>query len=139
MSTDGRSVPTPRSDILAGSALSGRHSYPLFHRGVHGTFQDIAGPSYALISIGVDTRLELSRDDLAFLDHLGATIVRIVPPDDDGAEGYCDLDFAYTAFLAGYRRQAVLVWPDGTIHGSVADLTDLPDLVADFRRAVAGG
>lgn len=130
-------TPTPGSDVLAGATLPGRRSYPLFHRRVHGTLDDIIGPSFALIGIGVDAASALTRADQAFLEQMGAAIVRIVPPDDDGSDGYCDLDFAYTAFLAGYRRQVALVWPDGTIHGSVADLADLPDLVAGLRSEMA--
>jgi hypothetical protein len=130
MATVDGCAPTPRSDVLAGSTLPGPRSYPLYHRGAHGTFDDIVGPVYALIGIGVDAKSALSRADQVFLEHLGTAIVRIVPPDDDGWHGYCDLDFAYTAFLAAYRRQMVLVRPNGTIYGSVADLSDLPDLVA---------
>jgi hypothetical protein len=134
MSIDDGSGSAPRSDVLAGSVLTGLRGYPIFHRDVHGTFDDIAGPSYALISIGVDAWSALSADDQAFLGALGTATIRIVPPDDDGSDGYCDLDFAYTAFLAGYRRQAALTRPDGTIYGSVADLADLAELVARLRR-----
>lgn len=126
----------PRPDALAGSTLPGRDSYPLFHRTVHGTLDDIIGPSFGLISIGVDARSALAPADQAFLAQLDAVIVRIVPPDDDGTDGYCDLDFGYTAFLASHRRQAVLVWPDGTIYGSVGDVAGLPDLVAGLRTAI---
>jgi hypothetical protein len=131
--------PMPRLDVLAGSPLPGRDSYPLFHRTVHGTLDDIIGHSFALISIGVDAGAVLSHADQAFLARLGAVIVRIVPPDGDGADGYCDLDFGYTAFLAGHKRQAALVRPDGTIQGSVDDVADLPDLVASLRAVIAPG
>lgn len=137
MATIDEYAPTPRSDVLAGSTLPGLRSYPLYHRGMHGTFDHIVGPAYALISIGVDAAAALSRADHVFLKHLGTAIVRIAPPDDDGWHGYCDLDFAYTAFLAGYRRQVILVRPNGTIYGSVADLSDLPDLVAGLRAELA--
>ena len=79
----------------------------------------------------------LSRADQVFLEHLGTAIVRIVPPDDDGWHGYCDLDFGYTAFLAAYRWQMVLARPNGMIYGSAADLSDLPDLVAGLRAELA--
>jgi hypothetical protein len=126
-----------RRDALAGASLPGRDSYPLFHRGAHGTFDDLVGQAYALLSIGVDAGSALPPADRAFLDRLGTVLVRIVPPDGDAAAGYCDLDFAYTVFLAGYQRQAALVRPDGTVFGSAVELTRLPGLVAGLRAELA--
>lgn len=128
----------PRSDALAGSLLPGRSSYPLFHHGVHGTFDDIVGPCYALISIGVDAKSALPPADQAFLGRVGIPVIRIVPPDGDATDGYCDLDFAYTVLLAGHGRQTALVRPDGTVCGSATDLAELPDLVAGLRAELAG-
>lgn len=127
----------PCTDALAGSTLPGRRSYPLFHRGVHGTFDDIVGPAYALLVIGADAESALPPADRSVLKRLGAALVGIVPPDSDGRDGYCDLDFAYTAFLARHERRAALVRPDGTIRGSAVDLAGLPGLVAGLRAELA--
>jgi hypothetical protein len=129
----------PRLDVLAGSSLPGRRSYPLFHCGVHGTFDDLIGPAHALLSIGVDASSALPPADRAFLGRLGTALVRIVPPDGDAAAGYCDLDFAYTVFLAAHQRRVALVRPDGTICGSAVDLAGLPALVAALRAELARG
>ena len=139
MNTDGARPGNPRRDVLAGSPLPGRCSYPLFHHGVHGTFDDFVGPAHALLSIGADAGSALPPAGRAFLGTLGTVLVRIVPPDGDAAAGYCDLDFAYTAFLAGYRRQAALVRPDGTVYGSAVEPAGLPALVAGLRAELARG
>lgn len=106
---------------------------------MHGTFDDLVGPAHALLSIGVDAGSALPPADQAFLGSLGTALVRIVPPDGDASAGYCDLDFAYTVFLAEHQRQAALVRPDGTIFGSAAELAGLPALVAGLRAELAQG
>ncbi|MET7992135.1 hypothetical protein ABZU76_14640 [Amycolatopsis sp. NPDC005232] len=121
------------SDPLAGRALPGRFSYPVYHRGEHGTLAELIGDDHALISIGVDTETAFDATDRAFLDQLPCRFVRILPPDESGIGGYCDLDFAFTAVLAANRRQAAVVHPNGRIAGSVEAIEDLPSLLRRVR------
>jgi len=118
---------------LEGPAGSLSPQFPVSHGGVTGPFDEVAGRGFAVITAGVDPREVLDADSLAFLDDLGAHLVPIVPPGTDNPHQYGDVDLAYTAYLTGQGRQAVVVRPDFYVYGAVADLADLPALIDALR------
>jgi hypothetical protein len=123
------------TDNLAGRTLAEAPEYPLFHRGVIGPLhQLIGGAGFAVICRGFDLRLMLPAETAAELDDFGIEVVQLVAPDGDGARCYCDLDFAYTAFLVDHGRHAVAVRPDYSIVGSSLDDPEpLTALVTSLR------
>lgn len=120
--------------MLAGQTMSEAHEYPLYRRGVIGPLHALIGRSrFAVVCAGFDLRLMLPSESAARLDELGIAVVQLVPPDGDGERFYCDLDFAYTAFLAGHRQNAVAVRRDYSVCGfSRDDAEPLATLVASL-------
>ena len=93
-----------------------------------------------MLTAGVDPRAVLPPADLAFLDSLGAHYVPIVPAGagTDDSDAYADVGPGYLDYLAAHGCHAVIVRPDFYVYGSVADLTELPDLVAALRADLLG-
>ncbi|MFJ6953082.1 bifunctional 3-(3-hydroxy-phenyl)propionate/3-hydroxycinnamic acid hydroxylase, partial [Micromonospora aurantiaca] len=108
-----------------------------------GLFDEVVGTGFVLLCAEDPDDL-LDADARAFLDALGARVVRIVPagapaPGSGAAPTAFDLDDVYLAHLKRYDAVAVLVRPDFYVFGTAADPAAVPALVEDLRRQIRRG
>ncbi|MFI1197060.1 bifunctional 3-(3-hydroxy-phenyl)propionate/3-hydroxycinnamic acid hydroxylase [Micromonospora sp. NPDC020750] len=108
-----------------------------------GLFDDVVGTGFALICAEDPAEL-LDADARAFLDSLGARLVRVVPagapaPAAGAGTTVEDLDDVYLSHLKRHDAAAVLVRPDFYVFGTAADPAAVPALVDDLRQQVRRG
>jgi flavoprotein hydroxylase len=101
-----------------------------------GLFDDVVGRGFVLITT-VDPHTALGGDDLAFLERIGAHLVRVLPsgtaPESIAEHEVVDLDDVYLPYLAEAEQAGVLIRPDFYAFGAAADEAELPTLVSDLR------
>ncbi|MEU6075151.1 bifunctional 3-(3-hydroxy-phenyl)propionate/3-hydroxycinnamic acid hydroxylase [Micromonospora sp. NPDC047074] len=102
-----------------------------------GRFDAVVGTGFVLV-VRDGTTLALDPDRAAFLDSLGAHVVRVAPADGESASPgtVADLDGAYLPWLAGHGADVAVVRPDFYVFGT-ATADDLPALVDDLREQVS--
>ncbi|WP_026404017.1 bifunctional 3-(3-hydroxy-phenyl)propionate/3-hydroxycinnamic acid hydroxylase [Actinomadura rifamycini] len=111
-------------------------------RGASGLFDDVVGRGFVLLTAD-DPRTVLDAERRAFLDGLGARVVRLLPPGsapdgnavDEGApdEGVVDEDGVYLPYLARFSATSLLVRPDYHVFGAASGPAATADLVDDLR------
>jgi hypothetical protein len=109
------------------------------YRGQTGRADDLLGAGWSLLCWQADPHPVLNPEQLAFLNHLGAKIVRVVPsqtpvPGDNAA---LDLTGTYARYFSQQGLAAVLVRPDFYVFGGVPTLSELAYLVEDLRSQLA--
>ncbi|SFS65529.1 bifunctional 3-(3-hydroxy-phenyl)propionate/3-hydroxycinnamic acid hydroxylase [Saccharopolyspora flava] len=106
-----------------------------------GLFDDVVGRGFVLLS-SLDPGEELDEESRAFLDDLGAHLVRVLPfgsgPKHAGPNEVVDVGNTYLPYLAESRQVAVLVRPDFYVFGGARDRADLTRLVRELRAQITG-
>ncbi|REE94794.1 bifunctional 3-(3-hydroxy-phenyl)propionate/3-hydroxycinnamic acid hydroxylase [Thermomonospora umbrina] len=100
--------------------------------GATGRFDDVVGTGFALISLDpVEGLLDEGRR--AFLEKLGARVVRVVPTGArPGADEATDVTGVYAAHLAERSARTMLVRPDFTVFGTAAGPAGTAALIDDL-------
>jgi len=100
-------------------------------------FDDVVGRGFTLLTT-LDPYEVLDDAGLAFLEKIGAHVVRVLPvgtaPKQVRPHEVVDVDNVYLPYLAEAQQVGALVRPDFYIFGTARDRADLPRLVADLRR-----
>ncbi|MEV0396292.1 bifunctional 3-(3-hydroxy-phenyl)propionate/3-hydroxycinnamic acid hydroxylase [Polymorphospora rubra] len=99
-----------------------------------GRFDAVVGTGFVLI-VKEGAEPALDPDRTAFLDALGALVVRVAPDRGPASDAVVDLDGVYLPWLAGHEADVALVRPDFYVFGT-ATADDLPALVDDLREQV---
>jgi 2-polyprenyl-6-methoxyphenol hydroxylase-like FAD-dependent oxidoreductase len=100
-----------------------------------GPFDEVAGRGFMIVARNGDPEVALSREDREFWRAIGGRTVRI----GDGHDGLADAEGRYTRLMDEYGCDVIVKRPDYYIFGACPKATDLPGLVGELRRALAGG
>ena len=101
-----------------------------------GLFDEVVGTGFVLLSTE-DPAAPLDAADRAFLDDLGARLVRVVPADGETADGVvADVDDVYLPYLAEAGTATVLVRPDFYVYGQAGTAEECRAMVASLRQHV---
>jgi flavoprotein hydroxylase len=103
--------------------------------GTVGLFDDVAGRGFLLLARR-DPRPFLSRNDDAFIEHVGMHCVRLTRDPND-ALALVDEAGEYQSFFASNGLEAVIVRPDRYVFGGVRNLGNLSGLMAKLRHMLA--
>lgn len=102
-----------------------------------GLFDDVVGRGFTLLTT-LDPYEALDANGLAFLEKVGAHLVRVLPvgtpPKQVRPHEVVDVDNLYLPYLAESGHVGALVRPDFYIFGTARDRADLSRLVGDLRR-----
>ncbi|KUH66710.1 hypothetical protein AU184_19400 [Mycolicibacterium novocastrense] len=111
--------------------FSGISEFPLYHNGDIGSLSVLDDSvDVHLIVVDVNPAELLADHESTISGAVRLSTVWIVPPDGDGHNGYCDLDMAYSCYLADHQCVAMAVRHDGKVLGAISELSKLSDLVA---------
>ncbi|GAA2354424.1 bifunctional 3-(3-hydroxy-phenyl)propionate/3-hydroxycinnamic acid hydroxylase [Saccharopolyspora halophila] len=106
-----------------------------------GLFDDVIGNGFALIT-SLDPQEALDDEGRAFLEDLGAHLVRVLPfgsgPKHARAHEVVDVGDVYLPYLTAFNQVAVLVRPDFYVFGGARDRADVPRLVRELRSQITG-
>ncbi|GGT63091.1 bifunctional 3-(3-hydroxy-phenyl)propionate/3-hydroxycinnamic acid hydroxylase MhpA [Streptomyces purpureus] len=104
--------------------------------GLTGLFDEVVGLGFVLLTADDPAGL-LGDEDRAFLDGLGARVVRVVPVGTQAGPGeVVDTDGVYLTYLAESRTRAVLVRPDFYVYGPAADRAELASVLGQLREGL---
>ncbi|RKN41164.1 bifunctional 3-(3-hydroxy-phenyl)propionate/3-hydroxycinnamic acid hydroxylase [Streptomyces hoynatensis] len=105
-----------------------------------GLFDDVVGRGFVLLAT-FDPRAALSAEELAFLERIGARVVRVLhadtAPEKAREHEVVDVDNVYLPYLADAGQVAALVRPDFYVFGTAWDRADLSGLVGALREQLA--
>jgi 3-(3-hydroxy-phenyl)propionate hydroxylase len=104
--------------------------------GVTGRLDDVLGWGFHLIGLDRDPAAHLGDRQRDFLVDIGGRAFAIAT--DSDLPGAFDVDGAYAGFFAGLSAGALLVRPDFTIFGAVADVADAPLLLHELHEQLEG-
>ncbi len=112
----------------------------LSYRGRTGRLDDVVGTGFLLAATS-DPRDALDRDQRAFLDDIGAHVLRLVPAGTQAASDHdaIDVDNTYLPQLTAAGHAGVLIRPDHYLFGAANDMTELAGLVSGLHRQLAAG
>jgi flavoprotein hydroxylase len=129
--TDG--YPVPPAGVLSPQPRLG-------YRGRTGLLDDVVGTGFLLAATS-DPREVLDRSQLAFLDAIGAHLLRLVPTGAEAKSDHdaIDVDDVYLPQLAAAGHAGVLIRPDHYLFGAARDMTELAGLVSGLHRQLAAG
>lgn len=119
--------PFPGAGVLAPQAR-------VTYRGRTGRLDEVIGIGFLLIGPG-DLRAALTDEDRAFLDGLGAKVVRLASREepDAGADAAFDIDGVLLPHFAETGHVASLLRPDHYVFGLASSTDEIPALIADLR------
>lgn len=131
--TIGRTIATPAGELMPqGQVARGEH---------RGLFDDVVGNGFALIT-SLDPRDALDDEGRAFLESIGAHLVRVLPfgtgPKHAQPHEVVDVGNVYLPYLDELKQAAVLVRPDFYVFGGARDRADLTRLVRELRSQITG-
>lgn len=101
-----------------------------------GLFDDVVGTGWVVISPSANPRDVLDTGQLAFLDNLGAHLVKVVPEGESGGEAVVDLQGKYAEWFEEAAAEAIVIRPDFYVYGAVTNLSRLPELIDTLRGAL---
>ena len=101
-----------------------------------GLFDDVVGGGWTVLSTVANPRDTLEEEQLAFLDDIGAHLVRVAPEEESGDGTVVDVDGAYANWLDEAGIQAVMVRPDFYVYGTVRTMDELPRLVSSLQSSL---
>jgi 3-(3-hydroxy-phenyl)propionate hydroxylase len=97
-----------------------------------GRFGDLVGWGFHVLAWEADPLEHLDDEQRAFLDSIGAKVVKIT--NDPQGAGWLDMDRTYESWFTDHEMlKAVISRPDFSVFGGVWDLDDLSALVDDLR------
>lgn len=110
----------------------------LGYRDRTGLLDDVVGTGFLLAATS-DPRDTLDRGQLAFLDDIGAHMLRLVPAGTAAVSDHdaIDIDNTYLPQLAAAGHAGVLIRPDHYLFGAARDMTELAGLVSGLHRQLA--
>jgi 2-polyprenyl-6-methoxyphenol hydroxylase-like FAD-dependent oxidoreductase len=94
-----------------------------------GRLDDVVGDGFQIVGRGTAAFEGLGADGRAFLDGLGARLVRL----GDAADEAHDVDDALSAWLSALDARAVVIRPDAYVFGVARDAGELARLVDELR------
>lgn len=98
--------------------------------GYHGRrarWDDVVRPGFQIVSLGA--AVAPRRDQLDFLDRIGATLIQILAAGASDEIGIVDIDGRFAAHFAAWGVSAVILRPDFYVYGGVAAIDELPSLI----------
>jgi hypothetical protein len=96
-------------------------------------WDEIVRPGFQLVALGAAPDTALRRDQLDFLERIGATATQVLPQGSDDGSGIVDVDGKVARYFAAWGVRAVIVRPDFYLYGGAAGLDDVPALVDALR------
>jgi flavoprotein hydroxylase len=107
------------------------------HRGRTGLLDDVVGRGFLLVAT-TDPREALAPDQLAFLDRIGARVIRVVAESDRSDESgdsieAVDIDSFFVPHFTETGHVGALIRPDHYVFGTADTAPDLAALVDDLR------
>jgi 2-polyprenyl-6-methoxyphenol hydroxylase-like FAD-dependent oxidoreductase len=130
------SFPPGPGFFLEGDALAGQMfmQREVARDGKRGSFDDLVGTDFSLISMASDSAQHLSPDDLTFFTSIGGQCISLSSSPDERADQVIDLAGAYTEWFAANSCALVLTRPDWAIYGSASDLAGAATLIRSLRQ-----
>ena len=102
-----------------------------------GRFDEVVGNGWTVLSVAADPRDVLEEEQLAFLDDVGANLVRVTTPRGASGDGtVVDLEGRYAAWFDEAGVEAVVIRPDFYVYGTARAMEELPRLVSSLRSSL---
>jgi 2-polyprenyl-6-methoxyphenol hydroxylase-like FAD-dependent oxidoreductase len=105
--------------------------YRVGHAGKTALLDELTGGGFVVLTDGAAPCAALDAADRAFLRAIGATLVPLSPPGEDGE--YTDADDAYLPHMRDHGHVAAVIRPDFYLFGAAATPAGLHDLVGRLR------
>lgn len=115
----------PAGELSVGGEVS--------HQGRRVRWDDVVRPGFQIVTLGTDGGKALRRDQLDFLESIGATSITVLPQGSAEPAGIVDVDGKFARHFAAWGVAAVVVRPDFYLYGGVASIAELPSLVEALR------
>lgn len=98
-----------------------------------GLFDDVVGTGWVVMSQTADPWEVLDEGQLAFLNDLGAHLVRVAPEGKPGDGAVVDLEGKYTDWFEEAQAEAIVVRPDFYVYGAAATMEEFPRLISSLQ------
>lgn len=101
-----------------------------------GRFDDVVGNGWTVLSLVSHPSDVLDRDQIEFLENIGANLVGMTTDTERGENTVVDLERKYADWFEDAGVEAVVVRPDFYVYGTAGTMAELPRLVSSLRSAL---